>query len=200
MKKFKGTLANEDLRKYGTGIPNQEVRKLMEEEVNSGNYKYLVYLYIGTPGVVESENRTSGSDDILKGIHTFNYDVNKRPEAFSDLTNQALVVKYMLNRYSLENIMYTTAIKERIRWLSMRIMMNESSTSRIVHEFERAKLPMGNLTDFALANAQYMAGTFDSDYDELTDAAIKRLEWLDSLDDKSVFNVPVVNGLMEFDA
>lgn len=56
---------------------------------------------------------------------------------------------------TLDGIVYLTAAKERVRWLSKRLFDRSSDHAGVNRR--RAELPMGNLTDYALANQFFMS-------------------------------------------
>lgn len=96
---------------------------------------------------------------------------------------EQLLREYRVAFGMLGYIVHTTTVKEHIRWYSMLLAAKEYNQSNTMEELielrnsnnlKRSGLLCGELTDFALANAQFMD---DDDY-ALRDAAEQRLEWL----------------------
>ena len=66
-----------------------------------------------------------------------------------------------------------TAVKERIRLLSVELALLGKNTADF-----RKQLPMGDMSDFALANAQFLTSRYDPDLNKIKIAAAARIYWL----------------------
>ena len=81
-------------------------------------------------------------------------------------------------------IAYTTAAKERIRWLSRRLHKVITTKQEMsVVELERSKLLFGDYTDDELANYCFLIGKKEKDYNQVMKAAKQRMLWLADLID-----------------
>lgn len=73
----------------------------------------------------------------------------------------------------------TTAVKERIRWLSRRLHAAENDEQRKANDLSRSELLMGDKTDDELANLVFMeADTIDAKAINFQKAGAERIEWL----------------------
>lgn len=111
-----------------------------------------------------------------------------------------------LTGHDLRLIGATTAMKENLRWVSMKLLLakicNEQLEARLTEKFgekdplmvpmkdeidgikvddfivrTRESLPLGKHSDFAIANAQFMASRHDPKLAEYKEAAAVRLQW-----------------------
>lgn len=96
-----------------------------------------------------------------------------------------------------EFMMYQIAIKERIRWLSVHLAMEQINCSKLLEKLNfpdisyeisnidphyatltREDLPLVENSDFVLANMMYFCNFYNPKVDLLVDAAKNRILWL----------------------
>jgi hypothetical protein len=92
-----------------------------------------------------------------------------------------------LTSFDLQLIVWQTAAKERIRWLSVQYAIErikcaarelERNPDWVEIPADRSFLPMCEHSDFAIANAQYVASRSDPMLPQYKYAAAERLLWL----------------------